>query len=136
MGRSIMTLAEFIKTEFRLLAYLNDKLIFSSKKDGIEPLLDYLQKYRRRKSGVVFFDKIIGRCAALLLIKAQAKMVYTPQISKSGLSVLKKYRIPCFYLKKIPQVLNRSKSGPCPLESLSFKKSPNQLYNLLLKNYH
>ncbi|MEO0049521.1 MAG: DUF1893 domain-containing protein [candidate division WOR-3 bacterium] len=128
-----MTLAEFIRTDFSLLAYLNNKLIFRSKKCGIEPLLDYLQEHSSLKSGVVFFDKIVGRCAALLLIKANAGMVYTPEISKAGLSVLRKYQIPCFYLKKIPHVLNRSKTGTCPMELFSYKKSPDQLYHLLLK---
>lgn len=131
-----MTIEQFSRSDFSLLVYLDGRIIFRSKKNDIRSILDYLQKFPKPKSGVMFFDKVVGRCAALLFVKAKAREVYTPKISKGGLLILKKHKIVCHYLKIVPVILNLNQTGPCPFEKLSYRKSPEQIYHLLLDKFN
>ncbi len=64
-------------------------------------------------------DEVIGRGAALLLVKAGAKEVWADMISEQALDVLKAAGIPTSYEKKVPYIINRTHTGMCPVEQLT-----------------
>jgi hypothetical protein len=51
--------------------------------------------------------------------------------SKKAEEVLKKYQIPYLFLKKVPYITNRDKTGPCPFEKMAEGKSPEEFWKLV-----
>ncbi|MCG2688513.1 DUF1893 domain-containing protein, partial [Candidatus Parcubacteria bacterium] len=90
-------------------------------------------KYGRRHRDLVIFDKIIGKAAALLFAYLGAKEVYGVIGSESAVRVLRKFRVKFYFKKTVKGILNKRKTGPCPMEALSRTKTPEELYNLLKK---
>ena len=68
---------EFLTCDDTLRVYKDDRLIYDSNKDGLLPLLEYIDRFTHYHQ-VVIFDKIIGNAAALLSIKASCRKVYSP----------------------------------------------------------
>ena len=83
---------------------------------GLAPLFTVLDKYSKEMNGGVIVDKVIGKAAASLVICGKASAVYTELISEPALELLKKHGVKVQYGKCVPQILNRNKSGLCPME--------------------
>ncbi|MFI3243215.1 MAG: DUF1893 domain-containing protein [Akkermansia sp.] len=62
-------------------------------------------------------DKIIGKGAAACMIAGGVIAISTNIISQAALNLLQQYSIPTSYNHCVPHIINRSKTGPCPLES-------------------
>ncbi len=107
----------------------NDKIIFRSKKSGVRGLLDFVNKRGNRYNNLVIFDRIVGRGAALLAIYLKAKIVYGELGSKSAAKALREYKIEFHFRQTCANILNRDKSGLCPIEKLSLGKTPEEFYN-------
>ena len=108
--------------------------VYKSNLKGILPIITKL------KENPLFFqeadvaDLVIGKAAALLLIYGKVGSIYARLISEHAIKVLDKYQIPYEYEKKVPFIMNRNKSGMCPMEEtvLSIDNSE-QAYNMLLQ---
>jgi len=107
------------------------KIIFRSKKSGVRGLLDFINKRGRRHRNLVIFDKIVGRGAALLAVYLRAKEVYGSLGSESAAETLRKYKIKFYFQKIIPSILDKNQTDICPIEKLSFNKTPKELYHYL-----
>ena len=118
-------------SRFGLEVWSGDKALFRSKKEGIEGLVDFIKKYDSRFEGLIIFDKIVGRGAALLAVYLKAKAVYGKTGSKSAGRTLKKAKIKFYFHKTVPNILNKKRTGLCPLEKLSLAKKPKEFYNLV-----
>ncbi|MDO8601258.1 MAG: DUF1893 domain-containing protein [bacterium] len=126
---------KFLNSSWELEIWQNDKIIFRSKKSGVRGLLDFINKHGNSHSDLVIFDKIVGRGAALLAIYLKAKIVYGELGSKLAARALRKYKIE-FHLRQIcANILNRDKSGLCPIERLSLDKTPEEFYICIGFNY-
>jgi len=123
----------FVKTKFTLEIRQRGKILFRSKRDGVSGLLLFIKKYGRKYKNLVFFDKVVGRAAALLFVYLKAKEVYGVIGSKPAARVLYKFKIKYYFKKTVPGIINKTKTGPCPMEKLSKGKTPEKLYNLLKK---
>lgn len=89
--------------------------VYTSTKRGVAPLLEW------RAAGTMLkdfsaADKIIGKAAAMLLVLAGVKEVFAPVISKPALQVLSSYGIHAEYETLTEMIINRSGTGPCPME--------------------
>ncbi len=62
-------------------------------------------------------DKVIGRAAAALMIMGGVKRVYADTMSALALELFSKSDVVVSYSELVPHIINRSKSGLCPLES-------------------
>lgn len=124
---------KFLKSSWGLEIYYQEKAIFKSKKAGVKGLLDFIKKYDRRYGGVVIFDKIVGRGAALLAVYLRAQAFYGKTGSKLARKILKKSKIKFYFQKTVPSILNKKKTDLCPFEKLSLNKTPKQFYNSLKK---
>lgn len=87
---------------------------------------------------VVIFDKIMGRAATLLCVKASCQEIYSPLGSQLAVEVLGKYGINHHLARIVPYIQKPNQEGMCPMEALSIGKEPEEFYqsikNLLAEN--
>jgi hypothetical protein len=121
---------EFLTSKNTLRVYKGSKLIFTSDKDRLLPLVEYIHKFASNHRNVVIFDKIVGRAAALLFIKANCQEVYSPLGSQLALEVLGKRGIKYHLTRTVP-CIQKPDGNMCPMELLSVGKDPEEFYQLI-----
>jgi hypothetical protein len=121
---------EFLTSKNTLRVYKGSKLIFTSDKDRLLPLVEYIDKFASQHHNVVIFDKIVGRAAALLFIKANCQEVYSPLGSQLALEVLGKRGIKYHLTRTVP-CIQKPDGNMCPMELLSVGKEPEEFYRLI-----
>jgi hypothetical protein len=121
---------KFLTSSNTLRIYKGGKLIFASDKDRLLPLVEYIDKFASHHRNVIIFDKIMGRAAALLCIKANCREVYSPLGSQPAIEVLEKYGIKHHLIKIVPCIQKPDKIM-CPMELLSIGKEPEEFYQLI-----
>jgi hypothetical protein len=122
---------KFLTSSNTLRVYKGDKLIFASDKDRLLPLVEYLEKFASHHRNVVIFDKIMGRAAALLCIKANCLEVYSPLGSQLAVEVLGKRGIKYHLTRTVPCIQKPNQKDMCPMELLSIGKEPEEFYQLI-----
>jgi hypothetical protein len=115
---------EFVSSDDKLRVYSNDTLIFSSRKERLLPLLDYLEKFADSNEGILMFDKVVGNAAALLMIEARCGEVYSPIGSELAAKSLQTNNIQYYFNNTVPYIQRASSAEMCPMEELSLCKSP------------
>lgn len=83
---------------------------------GIKTLLSILSDNPDLLCGASVADKVVGKAAALLMVKGNVKEVYAEVISESAIEIFRKYRIPFAYGTIAAKIINRSGTGMCPME--------------------
>lgn len=79
--------------------------------------------------GASVADRVIGRGAALLLVKGGAREVYAQVISSGALEVLRSVGIETSFDKEVPNIINRTGTDICPVEKLTAStSSPAEAY--------
>ena len=84
---------KFLTSGDTLWVQAGNKLLFASDKDGLLPLLEYIEGLGHYPRPVVIFDQIMGNAAALLSIKANGREVYSPLGSQIAVRTLDRYGI-------------------------------------------
>ncbi|MDE7419402.1 MAG: DUF1893 domain-containing protein [Muribaculaceae bacterium] len=87
-------------------------------KRGIIDLYSLLTGHPSVLSDAKIADKVIGKGAAALMILGKVKSVYADIISKPALDLFRKYMIEVQYRELVPNIINRSGTGICPVETL------------------
>ena len=126
------TFGEFLTGADTLRIYEGTQLIFSSNKDRLLPLLEYIQQDAHHHQGVVVFDKVMGNAAALLSIRAGCREVYSPLGSQLAIKTFNIYGIEYHLIKIMPYIQNSTGDDMCPMEKLSIDKSPAEFYEAML----
>lgn len=110
-----------------------DDIVYVSKKKGISPMLDFITN-GIDLSGFSVADKIVGKAAAMLFVKAGVREVFGEVVSKEGLSFLQSENIPCSYKILTENIINRKGDGICPMENEVKNISDTDIaYDLLIK---
>ena len=122
---------DFLISEDSLRVYDGDRLIFKSSKDGLQPLLEYIDVFTPYPGKIRIFDKIMGNAAALLSVKAGCQEVYSPLGSELAAQTLSSYHIEYHFAEVVPYIQRRNQQGMCPMEELSISKSPEEFYEVL-----
>jgi hypothetical protein len=117
----------FLASDDTLRIYREKALVFSSDKDRLLPLMDYLYD-RQPGEPVTVFDKVMGNAAALLAVKANCHEVYSPLGSKLGIKTLKKHNIKYHLDKVVPFIMRPDGKEMCPMEKLSIGKELEEFY--------
>jgi hypothetical protein len=110
--------------------YKGNELLFISNKDGLLPLIEYIEGFSHYHR-VVIFDKIIGNAAALLTVKANCKEVFSPLGSQLAIKTMIKYHIRYHFLETVPSIQKLGVEDICPMEKLSLNKEPEEFYELI-----
>ncbi|MGD1118238.1 MAG: DUF1893 domain-containing protein [Dehalococcoidales bacterium] len=120
--------AAFLAGDDTLRIYRDDTLVFSSKKDRLLPLMEYLAARGPGEPPVTIFDKIMGNAAALLAVKANCREVFSPLGSELGIKTLKKYAVKYHLTETVPYIMRPDGKEMCPMEQLSIGKEPEEFY--------
>jgi hypothetical protein len=123
---------EFLVSGATLWVYQDKQLIFSSMKDRLLPLLEYIEQFPDLQQ-IVIFDKIMGNAAALLSIKAHCQEVHSPLGSMLAVRTLDRYRIKYYFVETVPCILKNDRLDMCPMEKISMKTGPEEFYQLMAK---
>lgn len=84
---------------------------------GVADLYDLYEQEAEFLQGAHVADKVIGRGAAALIVLGGVQSVYTDTISEGALALLEEAGIEVRYAEKVPRIVNRDKTGWCPLET-------------------
>ncbi|MFC2011082.1 DUF1893 domain-containing protein [Chloroflexota bacterium] len=122
---------EFLASDYTLMVYEGDQLVFSSDKDRLLPLLEYIDSFATDHQQVVIFDKIMGNAAALLSVKAGCQEVYSPLGSQLAIRTLDKYGIKYHLAEIVPYIQKPGGGDMCPMEKLSINKDTEEFYGVM-----
>lgn len=95
---------------------LTDEYQYTSHQRGVKPLLDWYDHGTNLKDGYAA-DKVVGKAAAYLYVLLEIKAVYAGVISKPAYEVFKKHNIEIYYDDMVEAIINRNKTGYCPMET-------------------
>ncbi|MFC2007137.1 DUF1893 domain-containing protein [Chloroflexota bacterium] len=123
---------EFLNSNDTLRIYQDGQLVFSSQKDRLVPLLEYINKFVPDRQAEVVFDKIMGNAAALLAVKAGCREVYSPLGSQVAVKTLEKYGVKYQLTEIIPFIQRLDREAMCPMEELSLDKEPEVFYEVMM----
>jgi len=124
--------SKFLVSEDTLQVYEGNRLVFSSTKDRLLPLLEYIDRFAHHYQQVVTFDKITGNAAALLSVKAGCREVYSPMGSQLAMETLDRYGIKYHFTEIVPHIQKPDGSDMCPMEKLSMGKGPEEFYQAMV----
>ncbi len=122
---------EFLASGDTLQVYEEDNLLFSSSKDRLIPLLEYIDKFAPCHRQVVIFDRIMGNAAALLCIQAGCSEVYSPLGSQLAIKTLERYSIKYHFTEVVPHIQKPNGQDMCPMEKLSLDRGPEEFYQVM-----
>jgi len=122
------SLRDFLASGDSFQVYEADKLIFTSEKAGLLPLLEYIDRFSPCHQQVTIFDKIMGNGAALLSVLANCQKVYSPLGSQLAISTLDKYHISYHITNTVHYIRKTPRGEMCPMEKLSLHKDPEEFY--------
>ena len=128
---------QFIESGDTLWVLSGSERVFTSRKDLLVPLLEYIQLFSPKYTEVTVFDRIMGNAAALLSINALAKIVWSPKGSQHALNTLKEFNIEYHIDEIVPFIQARDGVNMCPMEKMSVSGSfsPEEFYKEVLQRY-
>jgi len=124
--------AYFMASPDTLRVYKDDSLVFNSTEDRLLPLLEYVRTLADNYADVVIFDKIVGRAAALLCVKAKSRAVFSPLGSRLAAEAFEEYGIEYYLEQIVPFITAADKKDMCPMEKLSLGKDPEEFYQAII----
>ena len=128
MPMDCCSLRDFLASGDSLQVYEASKLIFTSDKAGLLPLLEYIDRFSSFHQQVTIIDKVMGNGAALLSVLANCRKVYSPLGSQLALSTLDKYHISYHIANVVPYIRKTPRGELCPMEKLSVHKDPEEFH--------
>jgi hypothetical protein len=112
-----------------LIIVKNRKVIFETKKQGINGFLQAIKELNKNLVGSSAADKIVGVAAAMLCVYAGMISVFALTISEEGINVLEDNNITYLFKKKVLNILNRDKNDVCPFEKIALtSRNPDDAY--------
>lgn len=100
----------------RTLALCKDGEIITSDGRGVSPMLGFIRE-GKDLAGYFAADRVVGRAAAMLFVKAGVRAVYADVMSVGAERLLKAHGVETLCDTLADGILNRDKTGPCPMES-------------------
>ena len=97
------------------IALCKEGKLLTSDERGVSPMIDFLQD-GIDLSGYSVADKIVGKAAAMLFVKAGIKEVYAEILSVSGKNFLEEHGINVGYETLAEKIINRTGDDICPME--------------------
>ena len=94
---------------------VKNESVYISGKSGIAPMLDYLGAGVPLK-GFSAADRIVGKAAAMLFVRAGVTEVYGEVMSRGGADYLKEHGVARSWGTLTDVIINRTGTGMCPME--------------------
>ena len=123
--------SKFLDSEDTLRVFKDKRLLFSSRKERLLPLVDYIDTCVPYENGISVFDRVVGNAAALLLTRISCREVYSGLGSELAAGTLDRFGIRYGFVETVPYIENNRRDGMCPMEELSLNKTPDEFYEAL-----
>lgn len=117
---------KFVNSGQELEIWNDGQMVFKSDKKMVGGLLEFIGNGGSRFNNLIIFDKRAGNAVALLCAHLRAKEIYAVIGSKAAIKTLQDFKIKFHFSKTIANILNKTGDDICPLEKLSFAKTPEQ----------
>jgi hypothetical protein len=100
------------------LALIKDnKIVFSSEKPGLRPLLECVIECKDKYSSCTLHDKVTGLAAARLVVySGMVSNIKTKTASKLAADFLKQNKIELSAQTTVNNILNKDRTSVCPME--------------------
>lgn len=85
---------------------------------GVRDLYRLLTTEPRLLDGAFVADKVVGKGAAALMLLGGVAELYADVISRPALELLASSSLRVSYTLEVPRIVNRTRTGLCPVESL------------------
>jgi hypothetical protein len=105
--------------DYALVIAKNGELLFTSREAGIRPIYQAVRELGESLRGASVADKVIGKAAALFCKLVRVRSVYALLISEIAIETLQAAGIELEFGRSCPHILNRSRDGMCPIETLA-----------------
>ena len=92
------------------------RVLGSSCAQGVEELLELVDRWGEEACGSSLADKVAGKAVAVIARWARLAAVYAPLMSEAAREELQKGGILAIWEELVPLILNNWGTGPCPLE--------------------
>ena len=89
------------------------------RRQGVADLFQLLTSEPAFLQGATMADRVVGRGAALLMVKGGVKEVFTFVLSQPALDVFRQAGITVTYDTLQPNIINRTGTDICPVEKLT-----------------
>lgn len=99
---------------------------------GVTDLFKMLQETPEQLKDASVCDRVIGKGAAWLMVKAGVKEAFALVMSEPALNVLTHYGVNASYNHLTPSIINHAGTGICPVEKLTASASnPDEAFQLI-----
>lgn len=85
---------------------------------GVKDLYRLLTEEPELLRGAFVADKVVGKGAAALMIVGGVAEVYADVASTAALALFAQYGVGVECALEVPQIINRARTGRCPVETL------------------
>lgn len=103
-------------TKYSLVLFKDQEIVFSSDKGGIRPLFECVSKVKD-VSSCTLYDKVVGLAAAKLIVYSKMiDSVITQLASQAAADFLKKNDVLLEAAEIVEKIMNKKKTGQCPME--------------------
>ena len=109
-----------LSNDVSIVVVKNNEVVFQAKERGIKPIFELFTENKDLLCGSYVADKVIGRGAGMFLVEAGIKGVFGQLMSKQALDLFED-TVAFDYDKLTDYIMNRDKTGTCPVESISMK---------------
>lgn len=114
--REFMMRAKDFLTESVTCVIKKENTILTSEKKGIAPMMRWIEE-GLDLSGAEVADRVVGKAAAMLFVKAGIREVYAQIISIPGKEYLEDHGVDLTFDTLTDRIINRKGDGLCPMES-------------------
>lgn len=97
------------------IALCKNGRVITSDGRGVAPLAEFL-KNGTELSGFAAADRVVGKAAAMLMIKCGITEVFALTVSEAAEKLLKSRGIPVSFKERTACIMNRNGTAPCPME--------------------
>ena len=111
-------LLNILNADSHSLVVFNDDSLSYYNGRGVSDLLELVSEEPERLQGAIVADKMIGKAAATLMVAGGVSEVHTNLICTAAKEVFHQAKVPVFFQEEVPQILNRDRTGQCPIDAL------------------
>jgi iron complex outermembrane receptor protein len=114
----IQALVDILREDGHSLVIANGEEIRTFNRRGVADLFDLVENDISFLNGAIVADKVVGKGAAALMALGGVKHLHTDVISVHALEVLNRAGIKTEYITLADNIMNRDRTGFCPVETL------------------
>lgn len=120
---TLMHLADILHSEGCSCVIFSHGELIKCHRRGVADLFYMLHDRPDILKGSLIADKVIGKGAAALMLLGRAAGIYADVISQPALDLFESYGMKVSSAMCVPNIINRSGTGICPVESLCLEAS-------------